>query len=81
MRLQNLFKLLFVGAVLSLNSCSPKGPAITVCISDPQAFGLDCVSPNGDMTTVDYMDSENYVCLPPADARTFFEWCLSPSDD
>lgn len=53
----------------------PEGPSVTVCISDPHADGLQCVDKNSRAYEISYSASDNFVCLPPADARSLFEYC------
>lgn len=60
----------------------PKGPDVTVCISDPLIEGFQCIDKENNSYELLYSESANYVCFPPQDARALFEFCaLKGSND
>lgn len=67
---------LICGAALSnllLTGCQ-SFPKITICVSDPEAGGLQC-SYNGEPTLFKpYSESGNYICRSPEDEQLVIEW-------
>lgn len=54
---------------------------LTVCISNPGQGGFECSKGGAKSVHLDYKDSENYVALPPDDARTVLEKCYKDSKE
>jgi hypothetical protein len=77
---QKRFKILSVAASLFLASCG-SGPKVTVCVSDPQNGGFQCVTHDDKTNFLPYTESENYVALPPDDMRSLIEYCGLKSRD
>jgi hypothetical protein len=71
---QKLFKISFVAVSFSLLGCG-SGPKVTVCISDPQNGGFQCVTHDDKTIFLAYADSNNYVALPPDHMRSLIEYC------
>lgn len=73
-RLPSLLPILFVVSLLS--ACAHVGPKVNVCISDPPMDGMDCYSEITNRSYFKtYIETDKYVCLPPEDAHTVFDFC------
>lgn len=73
MQLPKLLLTLF--AVSSLG-CGPGGPAVKICVSDPEREGLTCFdSKTQAQSFLLYKESENYVCVSPNDFKTVLNFC------
>lgn len=64
----------FVILSLAFSGCAHKPPPVTVCISDPEARGFQCNTPDDQPVYVPYENSGNYVALSPGDAEKMIEW-------
>lgn len=65
----------FVVLITSLSACKT-GPLVTIGISHPEEGGLSCYNPRTDESyLLKYADSDKWICLPPEDARTLFQYC------
>jgi hypothetical protein len=64
---------------LASSSCN-EGPEVTVCVSDVQAGGFDCVNSVTKITSfIAYGDSDKYVAFNPTDAQSLLTYCAEPS--
>jgi hypothetical protein len=59
--------------LISLTSC--KHANLTVCVSNPAQDGMECSKGSAKPYHLPYKDSENYIAMPPDDARTLFDEC------
>lgn len=70
-----LCRLLYIVLALSLTGCPDKFPKITVCVSDPEHQGFQCVAHDDTITFLKYDDSDNYIAFSPRDAETLLNYC------
>lgn len=64
--------------MILLISTSCDDPQITVCISDVKNGGLQCSKSGAKKYLLTYDKTDNYICLPPDDARTLLEKYYNP---
>lgn len=61
--------------IFSLSGCGPYGPKVKVCILSPEEQLLRCYDARTDAPSqIKLAESENYVCLSPADFKTLLEY-------
>lgn len=59
-----------------LNSCKTVAPEVTVCASDPSHNGADCFNQRTkESFFLPYLQTDKFVCMPPTDAQTLFDFC------
>lgn len=64
---------MFLLASTTMVACG-KGPIITVCISNPDKSGFECVDHEQKKFFLPYQLSENYVATPSEDLRSLLEY-------
>ncbi len=73
MKLQKL--LLMISVSYSLSACAD-GPKIEVCISDPVNDEFSCYNAiTNESRRINFTETENYVCVSPADELTLLNYC------
>lgn len=50
----------------------------TLCVSDPAQGGFQCSKDGGEIKTILFKDTENYIALPAADAEKLLNECYDP---
>ncbi len=68
-------------AILASSLISCEHPNITVCVSVPEKGGFNCSLAGGTMYLLPYAKSDNYIALPPEDARTVIEKCYKQGEE
>lgn len=61
-----------------LGGCG-SGPKVTICVSDPENNGFQCVDPKKKSFFLPYDKSENYIAMSPDDLETVLTYCKSKS--
>jgi hypothetical protein len=59
---------------LLLTSCRAHGPLVNTCVSNPDAFGLECVDTKEKAYFVHYANAQNYICYSPDDHKLITDW-------
>ena len=67
-------KVLFALFALFISGCK-NGPAVTVCVIDPERLGLQCVRPDETAFFLPLVDAENYACFSPRDLERILKAC------
>lgn len=76
MTTKKLPKLFLILSLLCLAASCKNGPKLKVCISDPQAGGLDCYDQTTEQSSfMPYPDTDRYVCLSPSDSQALLSFC------
>lgn len=65
---------------LATSSCAhrPMTPPLkhTVCVSDPESFGLSCYNSRTDTSFIrPYHETETWVCRPPESEHLLMNYC------
>lgn len=61
-------------SLLFLGSCKIPGPLVSTCVSNPDAFGLECVDREEKPYFVHYANSQAYVCYSAQDHKSIVDW-------
>lgn len=70
-------KLWLCAVLFLLAACATGGPSVTVCVSDPQANGLDCYNEVTKKNSfIPYEKSDHYVAFSQEDAKSLMTYCL-----
>lgn len=59
---------------LFISACK-NGPAVTVCVVDPERLGLQCVRPDETAYFLPLVDAENFACFSPRDLERILKAC------
>lgn len=62
--------------VLCISGCK-NGPAVTVCVIDPERLGLQCVRPDETAYFLPLVDADNFACFSPRDLERILKACRS----